>query len=302
MKKALVTGGAGFIGSNLVDKLIDQGIEVIIFDDMSMGLKENINPKAKFYKIDISTTGPRTLAKFMGGVDTVFHVASRTRVQPSIKQPSLYHRVNVTGTVNMLVASVKAGVKRFVYSASSSAYGEKDTMPLNENMSTNPMSPYGLTKLIGEEYCKLFNTQYGLETVNLRYFNVYGERQNLDGGYCLVVGIFAKQMLEGKPLTVVGDGKQKRDFTYVGDVVKANIAAALSTKVGKGEVINIGNGDNRSINEIADLFGGLKINTPPRIEPKETLADINKAKELLEWVPTQVIEDWIPKYKKSLLK
>jgi UDP-glucose 4-epimerase len=109
-------------------------------------------------------------------------------------------------------------------------------------------------------------------------------------------------MLEGKPLTIVGDGKQKRDFTYVGDVVKANIAAALSTKVGKGEVINIGNGDNRSINEIADLFGGLKINTPPRIEPKETLADINKAKELLEWVPTQVIEDWIPKYKKSLLK
>ena len=139
MKKVVVTGGAGFIGSHIVDNLIDQGIEVIIFDDMSMGSEDNINTKATFHKIDISSMGPRTLAKFMQGVDTVFHVASRTRVQPSIKNPSLYHRVNVTGTVNMLVASVKAGVKRFVYSASSSAYGEKDTMPLVETMSTNPI-------------------------------------------------------------------------------------------------------------------------------------------------------------------
>ena len=137
MKKVVVTGGAGFIGSHLVDKLIDQGIEVHIFDDMSMGSKDNINPKAHFHKIDISTMGPKTLAKFMVGVDTVFHVASRTRVQPSIKNPSLYHRVNVTGTLNMLVASVKVGVKRFVYSASSSAYGESDVMPLVETMPTN---------------------------------------------------------------------------------------------------------------------------------------------------------------------
>ncbi len=302
MKKVVVTGGAGFIGSHIVDNLINQGIEVIIFDDMSMGSEDNINSKAIFHKIDISSMGPRTLAKFMQGVDTVFHVASRTRVQPSIKNPSLYHRVNVTGTVNMLVASVKAGVKRFVYSASSSAYGEKDTMPLVETMSTNPMSPYGLTKLLGEEYCRLFHTQYGLETVNLRYFNVYGERQNLDGGYCLVIGIFAKQMLEGKPLTITGDGEQKRDFTYVGDVVNANIAAATSDKVGKGETINIGNGDNRSINQIANLFDKPSVNLAPRIEPRETLADISKAKELLNWEPTQIIEEWIPKYKESLLK
>ena len=302
MKKVVVTGGAGFIGSHIVDNLINQGIEVIIFDDMSMGSEDNINSKATFHKIDISSMGPRTLAKFMQGVDTVFHVASRTRVQPSIKNPSLYHRVNVTGTVNMLVASVKAGVKRFVYSASSSAYGEKDTMPLVETMSTNPMSPYGLTKLLGEEYCRLFYTQYGLETVNLRYFNVYGERQNLEGGYCLVIGIFAKQMIEGKPLTITGDGEQKRDFTYVGDVVNANIAAATSNKVGKGETINIGNGDNRSINQIANLFGGTTVKLAPRIEPKETLADISKAKELLNWEPTQIIEEWIPKYKESLLK
>ena len=302
MKKVVVTGGAGFIGSHIVDNLINQGIEVIIFDDMSMGSEDNINSKAIFHKIDISSMGPRTLAKFMQGVDTVFHVASRTRVQPSIKNPSLYHRVNVTGTVNMLVASVKAGGKRFVYSASSSAYGERDTMPLVETMSTNPMSPYGLTKLLGEEYCRLFHTQYGLETVNLRYFNVYGERQNLDGGYCLVIGIFAKQMLEGKPLTITGDGEQKRDFTYVGDVVNANIAAATSDKVGKGETINIGNGDNRSINQIANLFDKPSINLAPRIEPRETLADISKAKELLNWEPTQIIEEWIPKYKESLLK
>ncbi len=300
MKKAVVTGGAGFIGSHIVDKLISQGVEVIIFDDMSMGSEDNINPKAKFHKIDISIMGPRTLAKFMQGVDTVFHVASRTRVQPSIKNPSLYHRVNVTGTVNMLVASVKCGVKRFVYSASSSAYGEKDQMPLVETMSTNPMSPYGLTKLMGEEYCKLFHTQYGLETVNLRYFNVYGERQNLDGGYCLVMGIFAKQALQNQSLTIVGDGEQRRDFTYVGDVVNANIAAATSKKVGSGEVINVGNGDNRSVNQIADMIGGPKINIPPRVEPKETLADITKAKELLNWEPTQIIEEWMPKYKKEL--
>lgn len=300
MKKVVVTGGAGFIGSHLVDKLIEQGKEVHIFDDMSMGSKDNINPKAYFHKIDISTMGPKTLAKFMVGVDTVFHVASRTRVQPSIKNPSLYHRVNVTGTINMLIASVKAGVKRFVYSASSSAYGESDIMPLVETMPTNPMSPYGLTKQMGEEYCKLFHTQYGLETVNLRYFNVYGERQNIDGGYCLVMGIFAKQRLAGEHLTIVGDGEQRRDFTYVGDVVKANIAAATSNKVGSGEVINIGNGDNRSVNQIAEMIGGNKLHIPSRVEPKETLASIKKGKELLNWEPTQKIEDWMPKYKKEL--
>jgi len=300
MQKVVVTGGAGFIGSHLVDKLIDQGKEVHIFDDMSMGSEDNINPNAHFHKIDISTMGPRTLAKFMIGVDTVFHVASRTRVQPSIKSPSLYHRVNVTGTINMLIASVKVGVKRFIYSASSSAYGESDIMPLVETMPTNPMSPYGLTKLMGEEYCKLFHTQYGLETVNLRYFNVYGERQNLDGGYCLVVGIFAKQMMNNEHMTIVGDGEQRRDFTYVGDVVNANIAAAASNKVGAGEVINIGNGDNRSVNQIADLMGGKKIHIQPRVEPKETLASITKAKELLNWEPSQEIEEWVPKYKKEL--
>tara|TARA_B110000444_G_C18845788_1_gene601906 strand:- start:1559 stop:2467 length:909 start_codon:yes stop_codon:yes gene_type:complete len=300
MEKVIVTGGAGFIGSHLVDKLIEQGKEVHIFDDMSMGSKDNINPKAHFHKIDISTMGPRTLAKFMVGVDTVFHVASRTRVQPSIKNPSLYHRVNVTGTLNMLVASVKVGVKRFVYSASSSAYGESDIMPLVESMPTNPMSPYGLSKLMGEEYCKLFTTQYGLETVNLRYFNVYGERQNIDGGYCLVMGIFAKQRLAGEHLTIVGDGEQRRDFTYVGDVVNANIAAATSDKVGSGEVINVGNGDNRSVNQIAEMIGGNKIHIQSRVEPKETLADIKKGKELLNWEPSQKIEDWMPKYKKEI--
>ena len=300
MEKVVVTGGAGFIGSHLVDKLIEQGKEVHIFDDMSMGSEDNINPKAHFHKIDISTMGPRTLAKFMKGIDTVFHVASKTRVQPSIKNPSLYHRVNVTGTVNMLVASVKAGVKRFIYSASSSAYGESDIMPLVETMSTNPMSPYGLSKLMGEEYCKLFTTQYGLETVSLRYFNVYGERQNIDGGYCLVMGIFAKQKKNNEPLTIVGDGEQRRDFTFVGDVVNANIAAATSNKVGAGEVINVGNGDNRSVNQIADLIGGSKMYVPSRVEPKETLANIQKGKELLNWEPTQKIEDWMPKYKKSL--
>ena len=301
--KYVVTGGAGFIGSNLVDKLIEEGHEVIVFDNLSTGKRENLNPKATLVLLDISADSYPILAEsVLEGVDTVFHCAALARVQPSIVNPLPSNRVNVDGTLKLLCAANNAGVRRVVYSASSSAYGDTPMPPTGykETNKTNPLSPYGLQKLIGEQYCKLFHDVYEVETVSLRYFNVFGERQVLEGAYSLVMGIFANQRLNDKALTINGDGEQKRDFTYVGDVVNANILAATSTKVGSGEVINIGAGNNRSVNQIADLIGGPKEYRDPILEPQETLADNRKAKKLLGWEPTTTVEDWIPTYKKEL--
>ena len=295
--KYLVTGGAGFIGSNLVDELIKQGHEVIVVDNLSTGKKENINPKATFENLDITTNDGWDI---MRGVDVVFHLAALARVQPSIEDPVGFNDVNVNGTLNLLKAAVDNGVKRFVYSASSSAYGDTDNLPQKETHPTDPISPYAVQKLVGELYCRMFSQCYDIETVSLRYFNVYGERQSLEGAYCLVMGIFAQQMLEGKPMTINGDGEQRRDFTYVGDVVKANIAAATLPTVGNGEVINIGNGNNRSVNEVAELLGGEKINRDSVQEPFATLADNTKARELLGWSPTQDFEKWVGEWKDSL--
>ena len=296
--KCLVTGGAGFIGSNLVDKLIEDGHEVNILDNLSTGKKENINEKANFFKGDISY--PTLDKKIFEGVDVVFHTAALARVQPSIDDPVEFDKVNVGGTLNMLKLAVDNGVKRFVYSASSSAYGNTDKLPQKETDPTDPLSPYGVQKMVGEIYCTMFPKVYDIETVSLRYFNVYGERQSLEGAYCLVMGIFAQQRLNGKPMTINGDGEQRRDFTYVGDVVDANIRAATSDKVGNGEVINIGSCDNKSVNELADLIGGERIHREPVIEPFATLADNTKAKELLGWEPKQNFEEWVSKYKQDL--
>lgn len=299
--KCLVTGGAGFIGSNLTDKLIEDGHEVVIIDDLSTGNKDNLNSKASWNNIDIGNEqSVPYMVNIMKDVDVVFHFAAKARVQPSIDDPISFNKTNVDGTLHLLQACKEAGVKRFVYSASSSAYGNQSIMPLVETMNTNPLSPYGLQKLMGEQYCKLFYEVYGMETVSLRYFNVYGERQNLSGAYCLVIGKFIQCAMNGDDMTIFGNGEQRRDFTYVGDVVDANIRAATSEKVGRGEVINIGNGDNRSVNDIADMVGGSKVNIDPVKEPFETLADNSKAKELLGWVPTMVLEDWIKKYKEEL--
>lgn len=309
MKKFTVTGGAGFIGSNLVDALIDEGHEVVVVDSLISGKKENINSKAEFIQADINACRqePSTLSSYtekveeaITGSEAIFHLAALARVQPSIDDPVTFNDSNVNGTLNMLVIARKLGVKRFVYSASSSAYGDAEVLPTPESHPINPLSPYGLQKLIGEQYCKVFSICYGLETVCLRYFNVFGERQSLEGAYCLVTGIFANQRLKGEPMTIVGDGEQRRDFTYVGDVVRANILASESSKVGSGDVINIGNGDNRSVNQLANLVGGPRINIESRLEPTETLADNTKAKELLGWSPTMSIEDWMPSYKKEL--
>ena len=298
--KHIVTGGCGFIGSNLVDKLIDLGHEVIIFDNISSGKVENINPKARFIEVDISEDYFDECIDWFDGVDTVFHTAARARVQPSIIDPISFNKTNVDGTLTLLKMAVDSGVRRFVYSASSSAYGNTNVLPTPESHSTNPLSPYGAQKLMGEIYCKTFSQVYDIETVSLRYFNVYGERQLLEGAYCLVMGIFLQQRLNNKPMTIRGDGEQRRDFTYVSDVVDANIKASQSDKVGKGEAINVGNGNNRSVNQIADMIGGDRITVDPVVEPRETLADNTKAHELLDWKPTMIIEDWVKQYKKEL--
>jgi len=301
--RTLVTGGAGFIGSNLVNSLIEDGHEVIVFDNLSTGQQKNINPKAKFFLIDIAHQSyfeNKTMKDIMSGVDVVFHTAAMARVQPSIDNPIDFNNVNVNGTLNMLKACVDYGVNRFVYSSSSSVYGNVEELPTPEEHKLNPMSPYALQKLIGEQYCKLFSEVYNLETVCLRYFNVYGDGMNLEGAYKLVIPIFTEQKLCGEPLTIRGDGKQRRDFTYVGDVVDANIRAGFYEHPMWGEIFNIGNNDNRSVNDIADMIGGDTINVEPVIEPRETLADNSKAKKVLGWKTTMKIEDWVKIYKERL--
>ena len=299
--KYVVVGGAGFIGSNIVDKLVEQNHEVVIIDNLSTGKMENVNPKASVEYIDICNVNEcSAMVEIMSGADALFLLAAKARVQPSIENPVEYEINNTIGTLNVLKCASDAGVRRVVYSASSSAYGNTEKLPSKESDPVNPLSPYGAQKYYGEVMCKMFSEVYGLETVSLRYFNIYGERQNVGGAYAMVIGIFADQKLRGEVMTINGDGEQRRDFTYVGDVVNANILASQSEKVGNGEVINIGNGDNRSINDIADMIGGERIHREPVIEPKETLADNSLAEELLGWKPTQNIEDWVPGYKKEL--
>ena len=203
MRKAIVTGGAGFIGSNLVNRLIEKGIEVVVLDNLSTGKEENINPKAKFIQCDISKSSIFDLMYNMKGADVVFHLAALARVQPSIEDPIPFNEVNITGTLNILLAAHKTGIKRVIYSASSSAYGNTDILPTPEDAPTNPLSPYGLQKYVGEQYCKMFSEVYGLDTVSLRYFNVYGEQMNFGGAYKTVIAVFIEQMQKGEKLNIV---------------------------------------------------------------------------------------------------
>jgi len=298
MIKCLVTGGAGFIGSNLVDALIEKGWSVVVIDNLVAGKRENVHPDAEFHQVDIRNL--EAIVPLFKGIDYVFHLAALPRVQPSIQNPILFHDVNVNGMLHVLIAARDAGVKKLVYSASSSAYGDQTQMPLHEEMKPNPMSPYALHKHIGELKAKLFYDVYGVPTVSLRYFNVYGKRQPIEGAYTLVMGIFTRQRLAGEPLTIVGDGEQRRDYTSVIDIVRANIMAAESDKVGKGEVINIGRGNNYSVNEVAEMIGGPTVSLPSRLEPRETLAHNLRAKELLGWEPTVDLPDWVKEYKREL--
>ena len=298
--KYVITGGAGFIGSNLVERLVKEGSKVHVIDNFSFGKLENCNKKAHYCNIDLSQKSNFNQVKEVcKNADSVFHLACIARVQPSIKNPVEYEMNNTISTVNILKASVESNVRRFIYSSSSSVYGNQTNLPLKEDFKTNPLSPYGAQKLYGEILCKTFSKVYGLETVSLRYFNVYGEKQNIDGAYALVIGIFLNQRFNEKSLTVRGDGSQRRDFTYVGDVVRANILASNSEHVGSGEIINIGNGKNKSINEIASYVGGKIKYIEPVLEPFETLADNLKAKKLLNWEPKQDVKSWIKDYIKK---
>src|SRR3989338_1782472 len=211
MYKCLVAGGAGFIGSNLVDELINQGHEVVVIDNLSSGKKENINLKAEFHEVDIRNI--EKIKPLFRGSDFVFHLAAFPRVQPSIEDPATANDINLNGTLNVLIAARDAKAKKVIYSASSSAYGDQEKMPLTEDMLAHPLSPYGLQKYVGELYCRLFSDIYGLPTVCLRYFNVYGRRQALTGAYCLVMGTFVRQRLDNKPMTITGDGNNRRDYT-----------------------------------------------------------------------------------------
>ncbi|MDO8482759.1 MAG: NAD-dependent epimerase/dehydratase family protein [bacterium] len=294
-QKVVVVGGAGFIGSHVADALVERGFEVHVIDNLSGGKKENLNPKAVFHKADIRNI--EEIKPAIKGAKFVFHLAALPRVQYSIEHPAETHEVNVTGMQNVLIAAHEGGVKRVVYSASSSAYGDQKTMPLVETMIPNPKSPYGLHKYVGEVYMKLWSDVYGLETVSLRYFNVYGPRINPDGAYPLAIGKFLKLRQAGKPLTIWGDGTQTRDFTHVHDVVRANLLASESRKVGKGEVINIGAGKNFSMNEVAKLIGGPVVHEPARLEPHDTLADNSLAHKLLGWKSEVTLEEGIGELK-----
>ena len=296
MAKVLVTGGAGFIGSNLTDELIKRGHEVLIIDNLSSGKKEHINPEAKFFELDLRDF--EKIKPVFENVDFVFHVAAVPRIPLSIEKPIETNEANVTGTLHVLVASKEAKVKKVIYSSSSSVQGKQVKMPMKESGICAPLNPYALQKYVGELYSKIFHEIYGLPTVSLRYFNVYGPRQPEKGTYAPIIGKFLSQKAEGKTLTITGDGNQTRDFTHVSDVVNANILAMESEKVGKGEAINIGAGKNYSINQIAELIGGETTYIPlPAGEMRDTLADISLAKELLGWEPKTTLEEGINRLK-----
>lgn len=289
--RLLVTGGAGFIGSSLVDELVRLGHRVLIIDNLSLGKKEYLNPKAKFYEKDVCDY--KSIKPLFRGVDCVFHLAAQPRIQPSIINPAESYTNNVLGTFNVLLAAKENKVKKLIYSASSSAYGDQKKLPLKEDMTPNPKNPYALFKYMGEEMCHLFHTLYSLPTVCLRYFNVFGERQSTEGAYSTVIGIFLKQKKVGKPLTIVGNGNQRRDFTYVKDVAWANILAMKSNKA-IGHLINIGSGRNYSVNEVAKIIDKNHVFIPPRPgESRITLADISKAQKLLKWQPKTKLADWL---------
>lgn len=295
--KAVVVGGAGFIGSHITRALLDEGHEVHVVDTYAGGKKpERIYDGATYHEVDILDF-PK-LGPIFFGAEWVFHTAALPRVPYSIEYPRETNEVNVTGTVNVLTAARDAHVKRVVYSASSSAYGDQDVMPLVETMDARPKSPYGLQKYIGELYCKVFSEVYGLPTVSLRYFNVYGPKADPAGAYALVIGKFILQRTEGKPMTVTGDGTQTRDYTNVHNVVRANILAAKSPNVGRGEVLNIGAGQNATVNRVGELIGGPVEHVAPRLEPHDTLADNALAKKLIGWEPTIRLEDGIDELKK----
>lgn len=297
MKKALVTGGAGFVGSHVVDALINDGWEALVIDNLYASTGEFVHKEATLHTVDICSY--EELEPLFKGVDTVFHLAALPRVQYSIENPKETHEVNVTGTLNVLNAAHKAQVRRVVFSSSAAVYGDTQIMPLKEDMDPKPLSPYALHKYAGEEYMKLFSSVYGLKTVSFRYFNVYGPRLDPNGAYALVVGKFLKQRSEGEPMTITGDGKQTRDYVHVHDIARANILAATADNVGSGEVINLGSGKETTVNKLAEIIGGESVYIDPRLEPRRACAKVSRAESLLGWSAEVLLEEGILELKRD---
>ena len=293
MTKSLVTGGCGFIGSHIVDYLAKLGQEVVVVDNRSANNDRFYeNDQVKYLNADITDYSAMSAA--MEGVDYVFHLAAESRLQPAIKNPIDAVTRNCVGTTVLLQAARNACVRRFVYSSTSSGYGNNPA-PSVETQPDDCLNPYSASKIAAEKFCKMYTDLYGLDTVCLRYFNVFGERSPTRGQYAPVIGIFERQKAAGEPLTIVGDGSQKRDFVYVGDVARANyLASIMPLKGHNGEVFNVGSGKNYSIQEIADLISPEQKYLPKREgEMETTLANIDKIKSVIGWVPEVDVLEWI---------
>jgi nucleoside-diphosphate-sugar epimerase len=292
MKRCLVTGGAGFIGSHLVQLLLNNGHDVRVLDDFDTGSRKTVSElKKDLDVVEGSIENMETVEKAVNGIDWVFHQAARGSVPRSVEDPAGTHSVNITGTLNILIASRNAGVGRVVCASSSAVYGETPELPKREDMLPAPESPYAVSKITLEHYCNVFFRAYGLETVSLRYFNIYGPRQNPLLQYAAVVPIFIRNMLEKKECVIYGDGSQTRDFAYVEDCAQANLLAATSASA-PGGVYNIGCGTQISVNELFHLIQKLTGNNiPPKYEPMRkgdimhSCADISRAKSVLKFQP-----------------
>jgi UDP-glucose 4-epimerase len=290
----------GFIGRNLCELLLSEGYDVHAIDDYTTSeFRQPIVLReipVKFHQETILNY--KGLLDIFDGAKYVFHLAANPRIEPSKKNPVLFNKINVEGSLNVFLAAAEVEAEKVVFSSSSSIYGEPENLPTLEEDKKDPMSPYALQKLICEEYLELFHKLYGLDSVSLRYFNVYGKYQPSQGPYVPVIGIFFRQSSANHSLTIIGDGEQRRDFVHVSDVCRANLLAAR-TDLGKSghRAVNVGTGTDCSVNDIADAVGGNKINLDPRFEPRNTLANISKIKELLNWEPTVSVLDWIKENK-----
>jgi UDP-glucose 4-epimerase len=295
MRRVVVTGGAGFIGSHLVERLVRDGYHVNVLDNLSTGRPQNLsylaeNPRLKIHRVDVADV--EGIQPLFSAADWVFHLAALADIVPSIQRPLDYHRSNVDGTASVLEASRAAGVKRFIYAASSSCYGLPEICPTPETAAIRPQYPYALTKYLGEQMALHWAQVYGLPLVSLRLFNVYGPRSRTSGTYGAVFGVFLAQKLAGKPFTVVGDGTQTRDFTFVTDVVEAFIRAAKSDVT--GEIFNVGSGNTYSVNRLVELLGGDVVHIPKRPgEPDCTFADTRRIQGALGWQPRVSFEQGV---------
>ena len=301
--KVLVTGGAGFIGSNLAEELIRQGARVTILDDLSTGFRENLDEiQGDFDFIEGDINDDTKVSQAIEGIEVVFHQAALPSVPRSVDNPAETHRVCVDGTFNLLLKAKESGVKRFVYAASSSAYGDQPTLPKVESMRPDPLSPYAAAKLAGELYCRSFNRVYGLETYALRYFNVFGPRQNPESMYSGVISRFIDSLMTGEQPVIFGDGEQSRDFTFVANVVDANIKAAQAA-TGMGETMNVANGERITLNALLDVLKSItgKVEISPRYEEarrgdvKHSQADNRRAVECLGYSELVGLKDGLAK-------